>query len=323
MIEHDKWLNLIVEQVIEPQLPICDAHIHLRRLQSKQYLSADFLKDAGHGHNIRRSVVIQSRENYKVGQGGGMTPIEETEFVMKDACTIESRIGVATGFIGYADLTMGDAVASVLESQIALGRGRFRGIRFSRRPGTIEGHDAKSVLSETDFLKGLAKLQDYGLTYELVVRPNQFEELAELAKKFPDTPMIVNHIGWMFNFGHGKKLNEEQIQEWENSILKLVHCNNIYIKLGGLGGSDAGFGWSNKAIPPGSAELASQIAPYYLYCIEKFGVKRCMFESNFPVDKESYSYLVLWNAFKRITKAFSYAERFALFYDTAAQVYHL
>jgi L-fuconolactonase len=323
MTEHDNWLNLTVEEVIDPELPVCDAHHHLRSLQANRYLTADFLKDAGGGHNITHSVVIQSRENWRQGPGGGMTPLEETQWVMKDISTAESRINVAAGFVGYADLTLGDAVAPIIESNIAVGKGRFRGIRFSRRPGTIEGPDAKSVLSEPDFQEGLGILHKYDLTYELVVRPHQFEELADLARRFSDTPIIVNHIGWVFNEGQSEKQHEEQISEWKRSILAMVHCNNIYIKLGGLGASQAGFGWDNMATPPGSAELAGVMAPYYLYCIDHFGVKRCMFESNFPVDKESYSYTILWNAFKHITKGFTYAERCALFHDTAVQVYSL
>jgi L-fuconolactonase len=323
MTEQANWLNLTTEKVIDPELPICDAHFHLRRLQTKRYLTADFLKDAGGGHNVKQSIAIQSRENFRMEPGGGMTPVEETEFVIKDISSIESGIKVAAGFVGYADLTLGDKVAPILESHIVAGKGRFRGIRFSRRPGTIEGPDAKSVLLDSDFQKGLAKLHQYGLTWELVIRPPQFAELAELARKFPDTPMIVNHIGWFFGHDLNIKKSEDQILDWKHRILALVHSSNIFIKLGGLGAGESGFGWNNKATPPGSIELADAMSPYYLFCIEQFGVNRCMFESNFPVDKEGYSYTVLWNAFKCMTSDFSYSERCALFHDTASHVYSL
>jgi L-fuconolactonase len=84
-----------------------------------------------------------------------------------------------------------------------------------------------------------------------------------------------------------------------------------------------GFGWSEQTTPPTSAELVEATAPYYLYCIEHFGPDRCMFESNFPVDKLSYGYTVVWNSFKRMTMDFSAAERSALFHDTATRVYRL
>ena len=95
------------------------------------------------------------------------------------------------------------------------------------------------------------------------------------------------------------------------------------VKLGGLGMPRCGFGLHERPDPPTSEELAVTISPYIHWCIEQFGVERCMFESNFPVDKVSFSYGVMWNAFKRLTKAFSAGERAALFHDNAVRVYRL
>jgi L-fuconolactonase len=328
--EHDNfdifrrdWLNLTVEEVIDPELPICDAHHHLWNLQGQRYLAADFTEDASVGHNIVQSVVIQSRVNRQEGPGGGMTPVQETQFVMKEVSAIGSSIDVGAGFIAFADLTLGNAVAPILESHVATAGNRLRGIRFTKLPVPGESISASTVLSQPSFQDGLAQLHNYSLTYELMVIPAMFAELANLANRFPETPIIVDHIGWAGDQRQSEKRREETIREWKTGILKLVPCSNVYVKLGGLGMSIFGFGWNRRATPPGSIELASAMAPYYLYCIEHFGVKRCMFESNFPVDKESYSYTVLWNALKRITSDFSHTERCALFQGTAAQVYGL
>lgn len=323
MNQHDYWLNLTVEKVMDPELPICDSHHHLRRSLDQRYLAADFLRDASGGHYIKQSIVIQSDLNLQKGLEGGMTPVEETEFIIRDICSIKSDIEVAAGIVGFADLTLGNEVAPILESHLAAGKNRFRGIRFIplRNYGNIETPKIKSLLSDTNFQEGLTNLHKYDLTYELMVRPYQFVELAELARRFADIPIIVDHIGWAIYIGQNKNLREEKIKEWQHGISALALCSNVYIKLGGLGMGMYGFGWNNRTTPPGSTELAKAMAPYYLHCIEQFGVKRCMFESNFPPDKESYSYTVLWNAFKRITKGFSNAERCALFHDTAVRVY--
>ena len=87
----------------------------------------------------------------------------------------------------------------------------------------------------------------------------------------------------------------------------------------------SGFGWHKLEAPPGSELLAQALAPYFNACIEHFGAQRCMFESNFPVDKECVSYRTLWNLFKRIASALglSESEKTAMFSGTAARAYRL
>ncbi|GAH46616.1 unnamed protein product [marine sediment metagenome] len=148
-------------------------------------------------------------------------------------------------------------------------------------------------------------------------------ELVNLARAFPDIPIILNHVGGPLGIGPYAGKREEVFQEWKRRITTLANCPNVVVKLGGLGMEMCGFGWHQRATPPSSAELAEAMAPYYLWCIEQFGVDRCMFESNFPVDKMSYSYTVIWNAFKRISEDFSPENRSALFHDTAVRVYRL
>jgi predicted TIM-barrel fold metal-dependent hydrolase len=100
-------------------------------------------------------------------------------------------------------------------------------------------------------------------------------------------------------------------------------CPNITLKLGGLGMPRMGFNWHTRAAPIGSEELAADMAPWMQYCIEQFGPERCMFESNFPPDKVSFSHHVLFNAFKRLSTGYSAAERAALFHDTAVRAYRI
>jgi len=261
-----------------------------------------------------------------------MQPLGETEFVQGIAAQSASgqygTTNVAAGIVGFADLTLGAAVAPVLESHIAASRDRFRGIRY------ISTWDAssdivpsrsrpKGVLLDPKFREGFAYLHKYNLSFDAWLYHTQLMELVDLARAFPETPIIVNHVGGPLGIGPYTGKREVVFQEWKCGITALASCLNVVVKLGGLGMEMCGFGWHQRATPPSSAELAEAMAPYYLWCIEQFGADRCMFESNFPVDKMSYSYTVLWNAFKRISAGFSPDDRSALFHDTAAKAYRL
>jgi predicted TIM-barrel fold metal-dependent hydrolase len=181
----------------------------------------------------------------------------------------------------------------------------------------------QALLLDQTFRQGFAYLQHYGLSFEAWLYHPQLAELIDLARAFPETTMILNHIGGPIGNGFYADKRAETLQAWRQYIAAVATCPNVVVKLGGLGMPFCGFDWSERAAPPGSAELAEAMAPYYLWCIEQFGVERCMFESNFPVDKVSYSYNVMWNAFKRLVADFSPAEKAALFHDTAARVYRL
>jgi predicted TIM-barrel fold metal-dependent hydrolase len=118
-------------------------------------------------------------------------------------------------------------------------------------------------------------------------------------------------------------MRSEVFADWRRAIRQLATCPNVTVKLGGLAMLVAGFAFHERPIPPSSQELAEAWRPYMDACIEDFGASRCMFESNFPVDKAMCSYPVLWNAFKRIAADASPAEKALLFHDVAARVYRL
>jgi predicted TIM-barrel fold metal-dependent hydrolase len=151
---------------------------------------------------------------------------------------------------------------------------------------------------------------------------HQLPELADFAKSVPKLTIVLNHIGGLIGIGPYSNL-EDVIPIWKKGISLVAACPNIVIKLGGMGMEMQGFGWHSRRTPISSDDLASQMAPYIEYCIEQFGPNRCMFESNFPVDKVSYSYVVMYNAFKKLSRSYSNSERAAMFHDNAAEIYRI
>ncbi|MFC1991040.1 amidohydrolase family protein [Chloroflexota bacterium] len=327
--KHEEWLMLAKEDPIDPDLPICDTHHHFVDHPDDTYLVEDLLQDIEGGHNIVQTVYVQGVAGYRQNDTREMRPVGETEFVIAQSERGRlSKTSVASGIVGFADLLLGSAVEPVLEAHIAVGEGRFRGIRY------LTNWDAstevmpnrkrpKGVLLDPKFREGFECLHKHGLSFDAWVFHTQLMELLDLARAFQNTPIILNHIGGPIGIGPYAVRREEVFQEWKRGIAALAKYSNIFIKLGGLAMPLFGFGWNERAEPPGSVELAEVMAPYYCWCIEQFGVDRCMFESNFPVDKMSYSYTVLWNAFKRSVGDFSPKERAALFHDTAVKVYRL
>jgi predicted TIM-barrel fold metal-dependent hydrolase len=335
--EFAHWLAQTNETALEPELPICDPHHHLwdwtaTRHPTERYLLEELLADTASGHNIVQTVFIECGAGYHADGPEALRPVGETEFVEQIATENERQhpAGGAriAGIVGHADLTLGEAVSPVLEAHLATSPARFRGIRH------IVAWDASGLqanrtfpppglLLDPTFRAGFACLQRYGLSFEAWLYHPQLSDLIDLARSFPETTIILNHIGGPIGTGPYAPYRSFVYQSWQHAIAGLAACPNVVVKLGGLGMAVCGFGWHERPTPPGSVELAEAMRPYYLACIEQFGVDRCMFESNFPVDKISYSYTVLWNAFKRLAQDFSPAEKTALFHDTAARVYRL
>lgn len=327
--ERAAWLSLVVEGPLDPGLPICDPHHHLWDRPNDRYLLDDLLRDTGGGHNITHTVFLECSYAYREVGPEEMRPVGETEFVQGVAAENERRRGktnVAAGIVGFANLTLGSAVTPVLEAHVQAGKGRFRGIRHSCAwDANTESYKTppRGLMADPRFRHGMTRLQEMGLSFDAWLYHPQLMELVDLARAFPRLPIVLNHIAGPLGFGPYAGKREEVFQVWKRGIAELSTCPNVVVKLGGLGMPRCGFGWHERPKPPTSEELAKAWAPYYLFCIEKFGADRCMFESNFPVDKISCSYTVLWNAFKRIARGFSPAERAALFRGTAMRAYRL
>jgi predicted TIM-barrel fold metal-dependent hydrolase len=135
--------------------------------------------------------------------------------------------------------------------------------------------------------------------------------------------MVLDHFGTPLGVRPYKVQREEIYEQWRLDMVEIARCDNVVAKLGGLAMPDNGFGWNTAERPPTSDEFVEAQRRYYLHTIESFGPERCMFESNFPVDRLSLSYRVLWNGLKKMVADFSRSERDAMFRGTAARVYRL
>jgi predicted TIM-barrel fold metal-dependent hydrolase len=236
---------------------------------------------------------------------------------------------VCAAIVGFADLTLGDKAGEVIDTHKQICKGRLRGIRssVSRDPHFPEGIVIKPakdrLLFDPEYRKGLVQIAESDLCYEAMLYHCQIKELAACARALPDLPIILDHIGCIIGVGPYRGNERETFKIWRNDMKELSGCDNVMVKLGGFGMIICGPTWHERDYPPTSEELAKAWRPYVETCIEFFGAERCMFESNFPVDKAMYSYPVLWNAFKRLSSGYSEAERGALFYNTAARVYRI
>ncbi len=236
---------------------------------------------------------------------------------------------VCAGIVGYADLALGAAVEKVLDAQITAGGGRFRGIRFITATHPDQATWGSAVLRPAGLLmdrqvrEGFARLAPLGLSFDAWMYHTQLGELADLARAFPATPIVLDHVGGPIGLGRYAGKRDEVFAEWSAGIRELAQCPNVHVKLGGLGMHMFGFTMHAQELPPSSEELATLWRPYIETCIAAFGPQRAMFESNFPVDKGSCGYAVLWNAFKRIAAGCSAAEKEALFAGTARRFYRL
>jgi len=332
-MDHSVWLDQVKEEPIEPEMPIIDPHHHLWDYPTSRYMVEDLLADTGSGHNIVQTVFIECLSMYRPEGPTEMKPVGETEFVRRITTASDgsgtASTRVAAGIVGFADLTLGVAVKPVLEAHIAAGGGCFRGIRHAASWVADEGinnahtHPPRGLLLDARFREGFACLSDYKLSFDAWLYHPQIVELADLARAFPETRIILDHVGGVLGIGSFADQKGAVFAQWQKDIEELAQCENVVVKLGGLGMKVCGFNWHREEKPPTSEALAEAFAPYYHHCIDTFGVERCMFESNFPVDKPSSSYGVLWNAFKRMSQHLTRTERAALFHDNAARVYRL
>ena len=327
----DSWLALTEEDPIEPDMPILDPHHHFWERPGDTYLLEQLLADTESGHRINQTIFVECGSMYRPDGPPQLRPVGEVEFVANIAAANAASDGptaVAAGIVGHADLMLGDAVTPVLEALAEAANGRLRGIRctaaWDASPEiTTARVNSPGMLTAPDFRRGLDRMTRMGLAFDCIVYHPQLPEVAEMARAFPDLTIILNHVGRPLGIGPYAGRREEIIPQWRQGIDAVAQCPNVLVKLGGLGNPISGFDWHRRPFPPGSREIAAASAPYYLYCIEKFGADRCMFESNFPVDKQSYSYTVCWNAFKRLTREFSAADQADLFHNTAARAYRL
>jgi predicted TIM-barrel fold metal-dependent hydrolase len=327
------WLEKHHEEIIEPGLPIIDPHHHLWDRPGYRYLFPELLADVGSGHNVRATCYEQAREMYRADGPDELKSLGETEFVSGvSAMSASGKYGPTrciTGIIAFVDLRLGARAKGVLERHIAVSDGRVRGIRngstWSDDPTvkTFTGGGPQGLLLDKSFREGFASLAPLGLTFDAWMFQTQLSDLVDLARAFPQTTIVLNHCGGPLAVGLYAGKREEAFAEWRDRIREVASFPNTYVKLGGLGMKPIGYTFFDNDQPPSSQDLEKAWRPYIETCITAFGPQRSMFESNFPVDKGTCSYQVLWNAFKRIAAGYSTDEKTALFSGAASKAYRL
>jgi predicted TIM-barrel fold metal-dependent hydrolase len=327
------WLASRQEEILDPRRPIVDAHHHLWDRGGQRYLIEEITADIASGHNIIATVYVEARSMYRASGPEAFRPVGEVEFANGAAAMSASGgygpAAVCAGIVGHVNLLLGEGARAVLEAEISTGQGRFRGIRHSSAwdaDADVAGMYAtrpKGLLLDATFRKGFSCLAPLGLSFDAWLFHPQISELADLARAFPDTRIVLDHCGGPAGIGSYANRREEAFPAWKTSIQEIAKCPNVVVKLGGLAMRLLGYDFHERPMPPSSEELAAAWHPYIETCIAAFGPERCMFESNFPPDKGQCSYQVIFNAFKRIAAPYSEAEKTALFSRTATDFYRL
>lgn len=336
----DDWLATCVEEALDPARPVVDAHHHLYDRAGLRYLFDDMLADLRCGHDVRATVFVQARAMYRADGPELLRPLGEIEFANGVAAMSASGAygdaRVCAGIVGYADLRGGDALRALLERHVATAGGlpseggRFRGVRqaatWDRDPALFNAvySTSEDMLDSPAFRAGFALLGELGLSFDAWLLFHQVPRLTALARAFPQTPIVLDHCGGVLGIGRFAGQRDGKVFEaWRRAVRELASCPNVMVKLSGLGMRLSGFGFETAERAPSSALLADAWRPWIETCIEAFGAHRCMYGSNFPVDKGSYAYGVGLNALKRIASGASDDERDDLFWRSAARFYRL
>lgn len=324
-----EWLSKHTETILEPDLPIVDPHHHLWIRDGNVYLLPDLLEDIASGHKVAATVFEECHSMYRQTGPAEEQSIGETEFVTGVAAMGASGAfgasKVCARMIGRVELMLGDRAKPLLERHMIASGGRFAGVRQST---AWDGHDrihkvvpAPAMLLDLNFRAGFAALAALDLVFDAWVYHPQLHEVANLAAAFPNTRIVLNHVGSPILGGPYAADRQKVFTDWKAGMAALAQHQNVTVKLGALPIRLPGVGSAAKDTPPSSEEVAAVWRPWLDTSIELFGADRCMFESNFPVQKRWCSYQVVWNAFKRIAAHASAAEKAALFAGTAARVY--
>ena len=334
-----EWLDQVTEKIVDQDLEIIDPHHHLWPgtprtdgvSADNRYLLEDLWNDTQSGHNVVKTVFVECGQGYYESGSEAMKPVGETKFVVEVAEEAKQDVSKAQieGIVGHADMMLGESTREVLEAHLEEGQGRFKGIRHgaswdeSDEVRNSHSNPIQSIYLDDEFQKGIEQLDALNLTLDAWNYHKQIKELTELAKCFPNLKIVQNHFGGPLGIGPYAGRREEVFSVWQESIAELAERDNVVIKIGGLAMPINGWGWHKRELPANSDEFIESHGRYYLHAIRCFGVERCMFESNFPVDKRSISYPILWNGFKKIVEDFSTEEKEYLFYKTAAEFYSL
>lgn len=325
----DEWLAQVSESIIDPERPIVDPHHHLWNRPSSTYVLENLWADTGSGHNVTKTVFLECGASYREDGPEHLKPVGETVFVEAIASASRSGEGAEiAAIVSRADLR-GPELDEVLDAHVEAGKGLFRGIRHAGARAAhpdgmfIAGRSPEGLYESDAYRQGVARLGERGYTFDTWHYHYQNPDFRDLAAAVPGTTMILNHFGTPLGVGPYADQREEIFTQWCDDMAAIAECPNVVAKIGGLAMPDNGFGWHTRALPPSSDEFVKAQARYYHHTIECFGADRCMFESNFPVDRFSLSYHVLWNGLKKIAAKYSEEEQTALLSGTASRVYKI
>lgn len=330
VFDNDNWLSQVQEDVLDPNREIIDPHHHLWPQADMHYNLEELWRDTGAGHDVRQTVFIECGAAYREDGPDHLKPVGETEFVAKAAelSSADPNQATISGIVAHIDL-LSHTRDEVMDAHEEAGNGLFRGVRHSGAHDptpealTIPGRGIKDQYRDEEFRRGVALLGERGLTYDTWHYHHQNLDFRDLALAVPGTTMILDHFGTPLGVGDYVGKREDIFAAWKDDIAAIAECPNVYAKLGGLAMPDNGFGWNDRETPPTSAEFVEAQERYYDHAIACFGPERCMFESNFPVDRLSLSYRVLWNGLKKIAAKYSEQEQDQMFSGVARAVYRL
>ena len=330
MFNNDAWLTQIKEDIIDPDREIVDAHHHLWPQPGMNFELENLLADTSSGHNIVQTVFVECGAAYRVNDSEHLKCVGETEFVADRAAKSATGPGstIIAGIVAHADL-MGEHLDEVLDAHKVAGNGLFKGIRHSgaHEPNpealSIRGPALPDLFAKDDFRQGVARLGELGLSYDTWIFHHQIPDFRDLAEAVPGTTMILDHFGTPLGVGQYAGKRDEIFEVWKEDIEVVARCPNVFVKLGGMAMPDNGYGWETRDKPPTSDEFVAMQERYYDHTIACFGPGRCIFESNFPVDRLSLSYRTLWNGFKKIAAKYTEEHQDLMFSGVARKVYRL
>lgn len=326
------WLEQVREDVLDPALPIIDPHHHLWEQHEAPYLLDEMAVDVADGHSVAATVAVEAHYGYRCDGPARLAPVGETEKIA--AIRYKSRqrgdcTRIAEGIVARADMCLGDDVDEVIDAHREVAGAALVGVRHSVSrdenfpDGIVIRPAERGMLADPAYRRGLARLAAHGLVYDAMLYHSQLPELTAMARALPDLRIVLDHIGCVLGVGVYEGREAEIRAGWAQDMRDLASCPNVTVKVGGFGMIVCGAKWHLAPVPPSSTTLAEAWRPYVATCIDLFGPERCMFESNFPVDKAMYSYRTLWNAFKRLAGDLSASERAMLFAGTAQATYRL
>ena len=325
------WIQLGEETPVDPNLRIVDPHHHLWDRGGSRYLAEELHEDTSKGHNVTNTVFVECKAEYRRNSQERFQSLGETEFVAKEAERLEEFSETKiSGIVGFVDLGLGEELEEVLVAHDRSSYGLMRGVRhataWSDDPEISIAHTkpTKGVMGSKLFLKGVSKLSEFNFSFDAWLYFNQLPELLYLARVTPETNIVINHLAAPLKIGKWAETPQEVDEIWRSNLQELANCENVYLKIGGIG-MDNYFAndWVNQTKPPTSDEVASVWKEKILWCIELFGAHRCMFESNYPVDRQTLPYSVIWNCFQKVTDSFTESEKSDLFSSTACTVYRI